>query len=115
MNQVKLSGILASDVALRTIGSHRQIATASLSFSRSSDPVFLIAVDARVRQLTEFRRGDPVAITGRLVVYPRTQKFVILLDVAGRWKMATNRPAFDYDTNLADKTMREIEPASEAL
>jgi hypothetical protein len=108
MNQVKLSGFLVSDVTLRTVGSRGQMAVASLQFARGSDPVFLVAVDARVRQIVDFRKGDPIAITGRLSIYPGTQQFVILLDIAGKWTPVTDRAGFDYDPARSDRTLREI-------
>jgi hypothetical protein len=109
VNQVKLSGFLTSDVTLRTVGSRGQMAVASLQFARGSDPVFLIACDSRVRQIVDFRKGDPIAITGRIALYPGTQRFVILLDIAGPWKPATDRAGFDYDPTRADRTLREIQ------
>lgn len=108
MNQVKLSGFLASDVGLHTLGHGVRTAIASLEFSRNSNPILLVAVDARIRQLAEFRKGDAVAITGRLIVQPQTKRPLVLIDVAGRWKLAVNRPAFEYDQDKADKATREV-------
>lgn len=108
MNQVKLSGFLLSDPVLRSVGSRGQMAVASLQFSRSSEAVSIVAVAARVRQIVDFRKGDAIAITGRLSIYPGTQRFVILLDVAGKWTLAPSRRGFEYDADKANRAMREI-------
>ncbi len=83
-------------------------AIATLEFSRNSDAILLVAVDSRVRQLVCFRKGDPIAITGRLIVNSKTKRPAVLIDVAGEWKMAVNRPGFQYDEDRADKSMKEV-------
>ncbi len=108
MNQVKLSGYLVSDVGLHTLGHGVRTAITSLEFSKNSTPILLVAVDARIRQLAEFRKGSAVAITGRLVINPKTRQPAVLIDVAGPWKMAVNRRIFQYDDDRADKAMKEV-------
>jgi hypothetical protein len=104
VNQVKLSGYLANDVALHTLDDGSEIAVTSLRFAKTSSPVFLVAVAERVRQIDVFGRGDAVAVTGRLTVDPTTNQFVILIDVAGPWKMAPDS-GFKYDGAKADQSV----------
>jgi len=108
VNQVKLSGYLASDVNLHTLGHGVRTAITSLEFSRNSGPILLCAAESRVRQLAEFRKGDAIAITGRLIVNPKTRRPAVLIDVAGPWKMAVNRRVFQYEEDRADKSMKEV-------
>jgi len=108
VNQVKLSGLLASEVTVRPVGRDSQMAVASLQFSKTSKDVFLLAIGERVRQLSEFRRGDAVAITGRLTVDQTTNQFVILIDVAGPWAIAKDRAGFEFDPTRTDRTMHDF-------
>jgi len=108
MNQVKLSGFLASDVVLHELGHGMRSAITSLDFSRNCEAIAVVAVEARIRQICAFRKGDAVAITGRLAINPRTHRAALVVDVAGHWKVATNKTAFEYDPDRADKTTREV-------
>jgi hypothetical protein len=105
VNQCKLSGYLVNDPALHSLDDGLQMAVASLRFAKTSSPVFLVAVGERVRQIDNFRRGDPVAITGKLTVDPTTNQFIILIDVAGPWKMAPDHSGFKYDGAKAGQSV----------
>jgi len=104
LNQVKLSGFLVSDVTPHTLPNGGQMASALLKFAKTSSPVFVVAVAERVRQIIDFRKGDAIAITGKLALDPMTNRFVILLDVCGVWKMAADRPEFKYDNAKDDQS-----------
>jgi hypothetical protein len=108
VNQCKLSGYIVSDVALHTLDNGGQLAAASLKFAKTSSPVFVVAVGERVRQLSGFRSGDAVAVTGKLTVDPTTNQFVIIVEVAGEWRMGTDRPGFKYDHAKDDQSAAEF-------
>ncbi|HXE32794.1 MAG TPA: hypothetical protein VN087_02690 [Verrucomicrobiae bacterium] len=104
MNQCKLSGYLVSDVSLRNLDDGGQMAAASLRFAKTSNPVFVVAVGERVSQLSGFRSGNAVVVTGKLAVDPTTNQFVIIVDVAGPWKMGEDRAGFKYEAAKNDQS-----------
>jgi len=109
VNQVKLSGFLASDPVLHDLGHGMRSAITSLDFSRNCEAIVVVAVEARIRQICAFRKGDAVVVSGRLAINPKTHRAALVVDVAGVWKIA-NRPGspFQFDPDKADRSTKEI-------
>ena len=104
MNDIRLSGILG-EIEERTSDKGVRVASARLRFNRERNCILMIAVDARVRQLTSFAKGDSIRVIGRLAVWGET--FAVLVDECGRWVTA-NREKFPYDESKAQRSIREI-------
>jgi hypothetical protein len=106
VNDVKISGFLG-EVQQHVSKDAVRIATGRLKFNWRCDTLPLLAIDARVQQLTQYKPGDSVRVTGRLVIHPDTKKFAILVDVVTSWKTPPGRVPHDPDVD--ETTLRGLE------
>lgn len=85
MNLVRISGYLETDVEVRKLRNGLSAATATMRFSRSCAPVTLLAVEQRLRQLTDFQKGDWLKVDGEIAIHPDSKHFAVLIDICHRW------------------------------
>lgn len=100
MNEVKLSGRLQTEPTRVSRGDKTGV-IAFLELNAKGDTVRLIALGARERQLSIFSKGDPIAITGRLL--SNSSDVGVLIDVAGPWHEAKE------DTSRLHQVRHEFE------
>ena len=101
MNEVRITGTIASEIEARTRPDGTESCSALLQFHKSNGPVLLFCLEERAQKLGRFKSGDLVSVRGRLTINPLNAKAAILVDevqhLDARKESAADREADEWN------------------